>query len=48
MVRAEKVNVKNGVICLIIMFTPKMSKMAHFLYFLLIATKNQLQFGQNI
>ena len=48
MVRAEKVNVKNGVICLVIMFTPKMSKMAHFLYFLLIATKNQLQFGQNI
>ena len=33
------------------MFTPgvmsiKMSKMAHFLYFLLMATKNQAQFGQ--
>ena len=42
---------QNGVICLVAMFTPgvtiiKMSKMAHFLYFLLMATKNQAQFGQ--
>ena len=38
--RAQRVDEKNGVICLV-MFTPgfiviKMSKMAHFLYFLLI------------
>ena len=35
------------------MFTPgvmiiKMSKMAHFLYFLLMTATNQSQFGQNI
>ena len=42
--RAQRVDEKNGVICLFIMFTPrviviKMSKMAHFLYFLLMAAK---------
>ena len=43
--RAPRVNEKNGVIFLIIMFTPrvmviKMFKMAHFLYFLLTTAKN--------
>ena len=51
--RAQSVDEKNGVICLVIMFTSrfkviKMSKMAHFLYFLLMTTKNQSQFEQNI
>ena len=51
--RAQKVHGKNGAICLVIMFVPrvmviKMSKMAHFLYFLLMLAKNQLQFGQTI
>ena len=37
--RAKRVDEKNGVICLVIVFTPrfmvnKVSKMAHFLYFL--------------
>ena len=44
---------KNGVIYLVIMFTPgvlviKMLKVAHFFYFLLMPAKNQSQFGQNI
>ena len=44
---------KIGVICLVIMLTPgvvanKMSKMAHFLHFLLLTAKSQSQFGQNI
>ena len=43
--RAQRVDEKNGFIFLFIMLTPtviviKMSKMAHFLYFLLLATKN--------
>ena len=43
--RAQSLDTKNGVICLVIMFTPrvmviKMSKMAHSLYFLLMAAKN--------
>ena len=43
--RAQRVDGKNGVICLVIMFAPgvmiiKMSKMAHFLYFLLMPAKN--------
>ena len=43
--RAERWDGKNGVICLV-MFTPKvmvikMSKIAHFLYFLLMPAKNQ-------
>ena len=51
--RAQRVDERNGVICLVIMFTPgamviKMPKMAHFLYFLLMAAKNQSQIGQNI
>ena len=44
---------KNWVFCLVIMFAPavmgiKMSKMAHFLYVLLMPAKKQPQFGQNI
>ena len=44
---------KNGVIFLFIMFTHgvvviKMSKMAYFLYFLLIVAKNHSQFGTKI
>ena len=47
------VGVKNGVICLLIMFTPrvvviKMLKIANFLYFLLMIAKNQSQFRQDI
>ena len=42
--RTQRVGKKNGVICLVIMLTPrvmaiKMSKMAHFLYFLLMTAK---------
>ena len=48
--RAQKEDEKNRVTCLFIMFTSrvmviKMSKMPHFLYFLLLTAKNQLQFG---
>ena len=51
--RVQRVDGKNGVICLVIMFAPwvmviKVSKMAHFLYFLLIPAKNKSQIGQNI
>ena len=52
--RAQKVDEKNGVFFLLIMFTSeviviKMTKMACFLYFLLMAAKNQSpQFGENI
>ena len=40
--RAQREDEGNGLICLVIMFTPramviKMSRMAHFLYFLLTA-----------
>ena len=50
--RAQRVEEKNGVICLV-MFTPrfmviKMSKMARFMYFLLDTAKDQFQFGQDI
>ena len=43
---AERTDEKNGVIFLFIMFTPratvnKISKMAYFLYFLLMAVRNQ-------
>ena len=53
MVRAPRVYEKNGIISLFIMFTPKdvvikISKMAHFLYFLLVAAKNWSQFRPNI
>ena len=47
--KAQRVNEKNGVIYLAITFTPRvvvieMLRMAHFLYFLLIAAKTQSQF----
>ena len=47
--RARRVDEKNGVICLVIMFTPgvvviKMLKMAHFMYFLLMPAKNQRKY----
>ena len=50
--RAQRVDKKNGVICLV-MFTPtimviKMSKMADFMYFLLDTEKYHFQFGQDI
>ena len=50
--RALSVDEKNGVICLV-MVTPrvmviKMSKMAHFMYFLLDTAKNQSHFGQDL
>ena len=49
--RAQRVDGKNGVIRLVIL-TPrimviKMSKMAHFMYFLLYTAKYQSQFGQD-
>ena len=48
--QSQTADEKNGVIYLVIMFTPqvmaiKMSKMAGFLYFLLIPAKNPSQFG---
>ena len=51
--RTQRVDEKNGVTFLVIMFTPgimliKMSQMAHFLYFLLMTAKSQSQLGQNI
>ena len=47
MYRAQRVDEKNGVICPVIMFTPnviiiKMSKMALFLHFLLMAAKKSV------
>ena len=50
--RAVSVDEKNGVICLV-MVTPrvmviKMSKMAHFMYFLLNTAKTQSYFRQDI
>ena len=50
--RGQIVDEKNGIICLVIMFTPKgiiikQSKNGSFLYFLPMAAKNQSQFGQN-
>ena len=46
MVRIQRVDEKNVVICLVIMFTPevmviKMSKMAYILYLLLMIATNQ-------
>ena len=43
--RAQRLDEKNGIICLVIMFTPgvmvtRMSKMAQFLCFLLMKAKN--------
>ena len=51
--RAQQVNGKNGIICLVIIFAPRvmviiMLKMAQFLYFLLMPAKTQSHFGQNI
>ena len=48
----QRVDEKNVVIYLFIMFTPrvmviKMSKLVHCLHFLLMKAKNQSQFGQN-
>ena len=50
---AQRVGGKNRFIWQVIMFTTqvmviKMSKMAHFLYFLLMPAKNESRFGQNI
>ena len=50
--RADRVDEKNGVICLIItlilgVIFIKMSQMAHVLYFSLITAKNDSQFDQN-
>ena len=50
--RAQIIDEKNGVICLV-MFAPgvmviRMSKLAHFLYFLLMPAKCRSQFGENI
>ena len=51
--RAQRVDEKNGIICLVIMLASGviviiMSKMAHFLYFLLMPANNQSQVGENI
>ena len=51
--RAQRLDEKNGIICLVIMLASGviviiMSKMAHFLYFLLMPANNQSQFGENI
>ena len=51
--RAQRVDGKNGVICLVIIFTPgvmvtKISKITHFLYFVMMPAKDQSGFGQNI
>ena len=51
--RAQGVDEKNGVVSLVVIFTPRvmvieMSKMAHFLHFLLMPAKNQTQFGEAI
>ena len=51
--RLERVDEKNGVICLVIMFTSgdmviKMSKMTQLLYFLLMTARNTSQFREII
>ena len=51
--RIEKVDEKNGVICLVIMFTSgdmviKMSKMTQLLYFVLMTARNTSQFREII
>ena len=55
MSRTQRVDEKNGVICLVIMFLHsimviKMSQMANFLYLLLVTNKTQFwaKLGQNI
>ena len=49
--RAQKIDKKNWVICLLIMFTPEvmvmtMSNMVHLLYFLLITAKRSHSYGK--
>ena len=47
--RAQRVDERNGVICLVVSYywsNIKMLKMAHFLYFLLMTAENQSQFGK--
>ena len=51
--QTQGVDEKNGVICLVIMFTTgvmiiKISKIAHFLYFQLMLVKTQSQIGESI
>ena len=50
--KTQRVDEKNGLRCLVMFsltfMVIKMSQMAHFLYFLLMAAKKQSQFGQNI
>ena len=51
--RAQRVDKKNGVTCLIIMFTPgvtviKMSKIVHFLYFQLVTAKFSHNLSKNL
>ena len=51
--QAQRVDEKNGVICLVIMFTTgvmiiKISKIAHFLYFQLMLVKTQSEFRESI
>ena len=53
MVRAQRLDEKNGVICLVIMFTArvmtiKMSKMAHFSNIMLMTAQNYSQTAQSI
>ena len=50
---AQRVDEKNGVICLFMMLTHRvmvirMSKMSQFFNFVLMITKNQSQFRQNV
>ena len=51
--RTQKADENNGVVSLAIMFVSrvtviKVSKIAHFLYFLLMAAKHYSQFGKNM
>ena len=51
--RAQRLDEKNGVICLIFIFTfgvtvNAMPKMVHFLHFMLMTARHQSQFGQNV
>ena len=53
MVRAQRLDEKNGVICLVIMFTArvmtiKMSKMAHFSNIMLMTAQSYSQTAQDI
>ena len=51
--RAQRLDEKDGVICLIFIFTfgvtvNAMPKMVHFLHFMLMTARHQSQFGQNV